>query len=349
MNRTVPLSLLAFVTGCASASPAPEAPHRPAVAVAPVPPDAPIEGGALAGNPVMSLPAEGLASPAPRPVVARQAPSTPSCTGAPGAGADCNGESCCLRIEVPEGDFAMKLDAAGKVEKVHVKAFALDKYEATVGRIRAWIKAGRPVPAEGELLFEAGGRSVRWPKDAVVQSEAAMVGWKRYDTWTAGEERRPKNFLSWYSAAAFCHADGGRLPTDAEWKYVAAGGDEDRPYPWGAELPSPELAVFNCTGDGDQSCSLDDILPVGSRPKGAGRWGHQDLAGSMFEWTMDGAMAELGGASGGEEVSRGGGFCYIGGVDRRAKTGLRPGVFRKESATTVSHMVGVRCAYDHRT
>lgn len=345
MHRTAPLMLLALVAGCASAAPAPEAPPRPAAAVAPA---APLEGAPLAGSPVLSLPAEGLQRPAVRsPLVAQPAPVTPSCTGGAGAGADCNGESCCLRIEVPEGDFEVKLDAAGKAEKVHVKAFALDKYEATVGRIRAWIKAGRPLPAEGELLLSSAGHEIRWPKDAPVQSEAAMTGWKRYDTWTGGEERRPKNFVSWYTAAAFCHADGGRLPTDAEWKYVAAGGDENRAYPWGAEPPSPELAVFNCTGDGDQSCSLDDILPVGSRPKGAGRWGHQDLAGSMFEWTMDGGMAELGGS--GEEVSRGGGFCYIGGVDRRAKTGLRPGVFRKESATTVSHMVGVRCAYDHRT
>jgi formylglycine-generating enzyme required for sulfatase activity len=343
MKRLSPLPLAALLVACGSAAPAPEVAPRSAPAVA-----------ALAGAPIapMTLPAAPSAEPissagATAPPPERPNASSPSCTGAAGAGADCNGESCCLRIDVPEGDFEVKVDATGKVDKVHVSAFSLDKYEATVGRVRAWIKAGRPVPAEGEVIYASGERQIRWPKDAPVQSEQAMVGWKRYDTWTGGDERKPKNFLSWYSAAAFCHAEGGRLPTDAEWKYVAAGGDEQRPYPWGIDAPSPELAVFNCTGDGDQSCSLDDILPVGSRPKGAGRWGHQDLAGSMFEWTLDGGTAELGGSA--EEVSRGGGFCYIGGVDRRAKTGLKPGVFRKESATTVSHMVGVRCAYDHRT
>ncbi|MFO0760999.1 MAG: SUMF1/EgtB/PvdO family nonheme iron enzyme [Byssovorax sp.] len=334
------LAALALVAGCAAAERTPDAP-RPAVEppapVVPAPPK-------VEAPRAIEVPASPLAAPA---AAVIKPAAGPSCTGAPGAGNDCNGESCCARIDVPEGDFELKADGAPNGVSTHVKAFALDKYEATVGRVRAWIKAGRPVPAEGDVLYAAGDKTVRWPKDAPVQSEQAMTGWKRYDTWTGGEERRPKNFLSWYTAAAFCHAEGGRLPTDAEWKYVAAGGDENRPYPWGSEPPSPEMAVFNCTGNGDQSCSLDDILPVGSRPRGAGRWGHQDLAGSMFEWTLDGGTAEQPDTA--EEVSRGGGFCYIGGVDRRAKTGLRPGVFRKESATTVSHMVGVRCAYDHRT
>src|SRR5690606_34861276 len=35
-------------------------------------------------------------------------------------------------------------------------------------------------------------------------------------------------------------------------------------------------------------CSFADILPVGSRqPEGNGRWGHADLAGSMWEWFFD--------------------------------------------------------------
>jgi formylglycine-generating enzyme required for sulfatase activity len=240
----------------------------------------------------------------------------------------------------------MKLDLAGKSERTRVAAFSMDKYEVTVGRVRAWVRAGQPLPAEGEVIYDDRKRApIRWSsKNALVQGEKQLAGWKRYDTWTGGEERRPKNAINWYTAVAFCHFDGGRLPTDAEWKYAAVGGDEQRAYPWGAEPPTPERAVYNCTGDGDPSCSLEDILPVGSRPLGAGRWGHMDLAGSVFEWTLDGGTAEGAGA-GDQEVSRGGGFCYIGGVDRRAKTGLRPMVFRKESASTQSHMVGVRCAY----
>ncbi len=103
------------------------------------------------------------------------------------------------------------------------------------------------------------------------------------------------------------------------------------------------MAVYNCLGDGNKACGLVDILPVGSRPKGIGKWGHYDLAGSMFEWTLQ--PGKLAGADP-TEKARGGGFCYIGGVDRRASTELHPAVFREDSPETQSHMTGVRCAYD---
>jgi formylglycine-generating enzyme required for sulfatase activity len=328
----LPFASALVIAACARAST-----PQPVPEVA-VPPAAPSPIEALRVSAEKALAPEELAVVAPVPHVG------PSCTGAPGAGDDCNGESCCLRIDVPAGEFDKRVDAVGTTERVRVGAFALDKYEATVGRIRAWVRAGQPVPADGAVLHDDGTHPpVRWNGAAfAVQRERQLEGWKRYDTWTGGDERRPKNFINWYTAAAFCHYEGGRLPTDAEWMYVTTGGDEARPYPWGAEAPSPELAVYNCTGNGDPSCSLADILAVGSRPKGAGRWGHLDLAGSMFEWTMDGGAAD--GAP--DRVSRGGGFCYIGGVDRRAQTGLRPLVARRDDANTTSHMVGVRCAYD---
>src|SRR4051812_48825051 len=120
MNRSVPavLSVFALAAGCASAAPAPEAPPRPAAIAAPA---APIKGPA-GGNPGLSASDDALvrSEPAPRSAPALAAPVSPSCTGAPGAGVDCNGESCCLRLAVPGGDFEMKLDAVGKIEKVHV-------------------------------------------------------------------------------------------------------------------------------------------------------------------------------------------------------------------------------------
>jgi formylglycine-generating enzyme required for sulfatase activity len=260
-------------------------------------------------------------------------PADPTCDGRPGAGADCQGETSCTRLDVPAGTFDLPRDDGSAARAVRVRRFALDKYEATVGRFRAWADAGRPLPKDGALLHRYDdGREVRWSASHVVQHD--MAGWERYDTWSGGDDRRPKNFVTWPTALAFCAYAGGRLPTEAEWKYAAVGGDEQRPYPWGTEPPTPKRAIYNCSGDGKPGCSLEDILPVGSRPEGAGRFGHADLAGSLFEWTLE------------PGATRGGGFCFIGGVDRRS-TPTRTAVTRRDDPPmTTSHMVGVRCAYD---
>jgi formylglycine-generating enzyme required for sulfatase activity len=102
-------------------------------------------------------------------------------------------------------------------------------------------------------------------------------------TWTfsPGEnETYAVDCLSWYLALAFCIWDGGRLPTEAEWEYAAAGGDENRFYPWGNDLPDPPPA--NCRENHSTA-----FLAVGSEPAGNGRWGHADLAGNIWEWVLD--------------------------------------------------------------
>jgi formylglycine-generating enzyme required for sulfatase activity len=101
-----------------------------------------------------------------------------------------------------------------------------------------------------------------------------------HQTWTdtAGAgDNYPINCVSWYEAFAFCIWDGGRLPTEAEWEYAAAGGSENRLYPWGSEPPDETRASYLCL----------PFVSVGSKSAGAGRWGHLDLAGSMWEWTFD--------------------------------------------------------------
>ncbi len=313
MSRAHVLVFTAFLSACGSAPPQPPSSELPA----------PQEARVAA----RSQPQQVLVAP----VVARPVTVDRTCAAA----LVCAGESCCEKLEVPGGVYRDR-----RAGEVRVSTFRLDKYELTVGRVRAWSDAGEPTPPDGAVIGrDSRGEPVRWRGDWRVLSGDKLRGWARYDTWTAGDAALPKNFIDWYTSAAVCHYAGGRLPTDAEWRYAAVGGDEDRPYPWGSEPQDATRAVYNCTGDGDPSCTLADILPVGSRPSGVGRWGHMDLAGSMFEWTADAGGSD-------EVVSRGGGFCYIGGVDRRSRHVGSVANERRDEPTSTSHMVGARCAFD---
>jgi formylglycine-generating enzyme required for sulfatase activity len=175
---------------------------------------------------------------------------------------------------------------------VSVSTFALDTFEVTVGRFRKFTEAfdGTP-PAAGagaHPLIANSGWQASW-NGLLPASQAALISGLKCSasgpTWTdvaGANENAPLNCVSWYEAFAFCVWDGGRLPTEAEWEYAAAGGDENRLYPWGAEDPSVNVSLAN-----DKYSENSPFLAVGSHPSGNGRWGHRDLAGGVWEWCRD--------------------------------------------------------------
>ncbi|WP_437917003.1 SUMF1/EgtB/PvdO family nonheme iron enzyme [Sorangium sp. So ce302] len=116
-----------------------------------------------------------------------------------------------------------------------------------------------------------------------------------YGTWTANagdNEMLPLTFMNWYEAHAFCIWDGGFLPTEAEWKYATAGGDEQRMYPWGSMDPGSgnQYAIYDCyypSGRRGTCTGVVNVPDVGSTPLGVGRFGQWDLSGSVWEWNLD--------------------------------------------------------------
>jgi formylglycine-generating enzyme required for sulfatase activity len=99
------------------------------------------------------------------------------------------------------------------------------------------------------------------------------------------------NCITWYESFAFCAWDGGFLPTEAEWNYAAAGGSEQRAYPWS----SPGTMAIDCS-DANYTTATSPcvsapngaVSPVGSySPKSDGKWGQADLAGNLWEKVLD--------------------------------------------------------------
>jgi formylglycine-generating enzyme len=242
----------------------------------------------------------------------------PSCATLPASCGASGEDSCCSSPALPAGSYHRSYDSAGDASSgdrsfpATVSAFRLDKYEITVGRFRAFVAAGKGTqaspPAAGAGAHAAivgSGWQTAWNTSLATDISALTSALRcnpTFQTWTAspgGNERRPINCITWYEAMAFCAWDGGYLATEAEWNYAAAGGAEQRAYPWSsADAPLPldaARASYNdgttCVGDGQAGCALTDLIAVGSKPAGQGRWGHADLGGNVMEWVLDWNMA----------------------------------------------------------
>lgn len=88
----------------------------------------------------------------------------------------------------------------------------------------------------------------------------------------------------------FCIWDGAFLPSEAEWNYAAAGGVQQRTFPWGSTAPgaNADRAVYACHYNGTGTCTgVANIAPVGAVPAGDGLYGQSDLAGNVGEWLLD--------------------------------------------------------------
>ena len=196
--------------------------------------------------------------------------------GRSAAGSDaCPYGMTCYTFEVPE-------------HAASVAAFYLDTFETTVGRFRRFVQQynGTP-PSQGAAahpLIAGSGWQSAW-NASLPSTQAALISNLKcsssYQTWTdavGANEQYPINCLNWYEAFAFCAWDGGRLPTEAEWEFAAAGGSENRLYPWGPQTPDATRDLFN---------DIPPFVNVGSHPAGVGRWGHHNLAGSIMEFALD--------------------------------------------------------------
>ena len=230
-----------------------------------------------------------------------------------------HGESCCASAPVPSTDYFRSYandggGATAEADPASITGYRLDTYLVTVGRFRRFVAATvagwTPPPGSGKHLHLNQGRGLAdssasgfepgWSAGDTINLATTMTAWSArlgcdpsFGAWTddpGANETLPMNCIDWYEAYAFCIWDGGFLPSEAEWEAAAAGGSEQRAYPWGSAAPTGDLyLISDCDYPaGATGCSgVANIAPIGTTVLGAGRWGQLDLAGELAEWTLD--------------------------------------------------------------
>ena len=185
-------------------------------------------------------------------------------------------------VLIPGGTFQMGIDPADipRFQKIFaienarlfqdelprhtviVKDFYIDKNLVTNAQFKAFVDANPDwSPDTIRKDFDNGNYLQHWASPASRNARPT----------------HPVVNVNWFAAASYCIWAGKRLPTEAEWEF-AAGGGQNRVFPWGDELPDETRANFN-----------DDVgttTPVGAYPPNP--YGLHDMAGNAWQFLADG-------------------------------------------------------------
>lgn len=149
-----------------------------------------------------------------------------------------------------------------------VDAFCLDLTEVTLASYRGCAEKGecpQGVPLQLGYWRSGGAYACNWGR--------------------AGRDNHPMNCVSADMAAAYCAAQGKRLPTETEWIWATRGPLPGRKYPWGDDAPSDQLCWSGGERPRRRTCA------VGRFERDQGPFGHRGLAGNVSEWTLSDSSA----------------------------------------------------------
>lgn len=198
-------------------------------------------------------------------------------------------------VLVPAGEFLYGFDN----QRMSLPAFYMDFYEVTTSRYAAFLQA---------------------------TSHSQPKFWE--DVRPASDGDLPVVGVEAVDAKAYCRWAGKRLPTSQEWEKAARGVD-GRTYPWGNNVPTPDLANYGPAFCGP-FCNVyeEKLKPVNSYKEGRSPYGIYNMAGNAYEWVE-------------EEVVRGGSWLDGPLVIRSAN-------WFRHTASLYTSRLGFRCAQDAR-
>jgi formylglycine-generating enzyme required for sulfatase activity len=258
-------------------------------------------------------------------------------------------------LKIPGGKFFMGSDEKDALDfekpshNVTLSPFCIDRFEVTTQDFKTCSDAGE---------CKRGSISNDWPgiTDRQRKTYDPLCNLRDADS----RAKHPINCVDWEMADIYCKAKKKRLPTEAEWEFAARGPD-GRKYPWGDDPPSGKFLNAcgrECLAWGKRNAVTDLIgmypdddgwpttAPVGSFPKGASRYGVEDVDGNVWEWvsdwyaayTSEPAFDPTGPPEGEAHVIRGG--AWNGGYP----SWVRPTFRFRAPPTQLSHGFGFRCA-----
>ncbi len=159
-------------------------------------------------------------------------------------------------VPIPAGTYWFGCDhdfyECGNTDHIHqstTQDFRIDRYEVTVAHY----------------------------DQCVSDNDCAPPGMDDGCNWMIpGRQNHPVNCVTEQDAFDFCHWRGKYVCGPSSFQ-IAARGVDQRPFPWGWEVPTCETTNFNsCRGQ---------TAAVGSYPEDVSTFGIYDLGGNVCEWT----------------------------------------------------------------
>lgn len=253
-------------------------------------------------------------------------------------------------VVVPAGEFIMgspenepeRVDAEGPMHQVKLaNPFSVGRHAVTRGQFAAFVNNTNYKMEGGAYTW----RGSKWKHDA--NASWCNPGFHQ-------DDNHPVVCVNWNDARAYvawlseATERTYRLPSEAEWEYVARAGTTT-PFWWGSSI-TPVKANYDCNYvykcGGSKGKWRKSTLPVGNFR--ANPWGLYNVHGNVWEWCEDiwhdnyngapaNGLAWLHGGDGSRHIRRGGSWNYSPEFLRSANR------FRYASSNRNNHM-GFRLA-----
>lgn len=273
----------------------------------------------------------------------------------------------------------IKTDGESPKREVYLSSFYIDKYEVSNDKFDKFIKSTSFI-TESEKFGWSFVFDLAVPEHIRRNITQAVHGtswwlpvqgsyWKEPEgpgtnVFKSNRGSYPVVQVSWNDAVAYCNWAGGRLPTEAEWEYVARGSKSLNRfrYPWGNKLlPDGKYKANIFQGDFPTYNTVEDgyqfLAPVDAYGP-QNDYGVYNMIGNAWEWVQDwyevlqsnsNVLSPIenpqGPSFGKEKVKKGGSFlctkqyCYRYRIVARSPS-------TPDSATLNA---GFRCAYNNHS